>query len=285
MINFNNPSLENPDNAPIGIFDSGYGGLTVFREIEALLPQYDYLYLGDNARAPYGPRSFETVYAYTLQAVEWFFKQGCPLVILACNTASAKALRSIQQNDLPKSSDSTRRVLGVIRPTAEVIGGYTKTGKIGVLGTSGTVKSQSYPIEIGKYWPGLLVYQQACPLWVPLIENREHTGPGADYFVKAGLEALMQQAEAIDVLLLGCTHYPLLLPKIRQFLPESVQVIAQGGIVATSLQDYLMRHPQMASRISIKGNRAFYTTDSPEDFEQHATTFLGRPIQAFPVHL
>lgn len=285
MIHFNNPSPESTVNAPIGIFDSGYGGLTVFREIEALLPQYDYLYLGDNARAPYGPRSFETVYAYTLQAVEWFFKQGCPLVILACNTASAKALRSIQQNDLPKSEDPTRRVLGVIRPTAEVIGGYTKTGKIGVLGTAGTVKSQSYPIEIGKYWPGLSVYQQACPLWVPLIENKEHTGPGADYFVRACLEALMRQDESIDVLLLGCTHYPLLLPKILQFLSPSVQVISQGGIVANSLKDYLLRHPEMAERISSKGSRAFYTTDSPVDFELHATTFLGRPIQALPVHL
>jgi len=285
MMNFNNPAQSNGAHTPIGVFDSGYGGLTVFREMEALLPQYDYLYLGDNARAPYGPRSFETVYAYTLQAVEWLFAQGCPLVILACNTASAKALRSIQQKDLPQSIDPTRRVLGVIRPTAEVIGRFSKTRQIGVLGTAGTIKSESYPIEVAKFWPGLAVFQQACPLWVPLIENNEHNSPGADYFVEACIGGLMKQAANIDTILLGCTHYPLLLPKIKQFLPESVRVLTQGAIVADSLHDYLLRHPEMADRITKNQSRLFFTTDSATDFEQHATSFLGRSIQASIVHL
>jgi glutamate racemase len=271
--------------SPIGIFDSGYGGLTVFREIEALLPQYDYLYLGDNARAPYGPRSFETVYEYTWQAVQWFFDKGCPLVILACNTASAKALRSIQQNNLPFSNDPSRRVLGVIRPTTEVIGSFTQTGKVGVLGTAGTVKSQSYVLEIAKYWPSLKVYQQACPMWVPLIENNEHKGPGADYFVQQCLEQLMYQDPEIDTLLLGCTHYPLLVSKIRQYLSADIKVVAQGDIVAKSLQEYLQRHPEMETRISKQGKRHFFTTDDPIDFEQHAGIFFGRSITATMVHL
>jgi glutamate racemase len=271
--------------SPIGIFDSGYGGLTVFREIEALLPQYDYLYLGDNARAPYGPRSFETVYEYTCQAVQWFFSKGCPLVILACNTASAKALRSIQQNNLPVSSDPSRRVLGVIRPTAEVIGLNSKSRKIGVLGTSGTVRSGSYPLEIAKYWPDVTVVQQACSMWVPLIENNEHTGPGADYFVKKYLDMLFSGAEDIDTILLGCTHYPLLIPKIEKHLPPGTQLISQGSIVANSLEDYLVRHPELENRLSQTGERNFFTTDDPLDFEQHAGIFFGRPVSATMVHL
>ncbi len=269
----------------IGIFDSGYGGLTVFREIEALLPQYDYLYLGDNARAPYGPRSFETVYEYTWQAVQWFFQQGCPLVILACNTASAKALRSIQQNNLPESEDPSRRVLGVIRPTAEVIGANSKSRKIGVLGTSGTIKSESYPIEIAKFWPEVTVVQQACPMWVPLIENNEHTGPGADYFVEKYLDSLFTREQDIDTILLGCTHYPLLIPKIEKYLPSGVSLISQGSIVAESLTDYLSRHPEMEKRLSKSGNRVFFTTDDPADFEQHAGIFFGKNISASMVHL
>lgn len=271
--------------SPIGIFDSGYGGLTVFREIEALLPQYDYLYLGDNARAPYGPRSFETVYEYTWQAVQWFFSKGCPLVILACNTASAKALRSIQQNNLPVSSDPSRRVLGVIRPTAEVIGLNSNSRRIGVLGTSGTVKSGSYPMEIDKYWPDVTVVQQACPMWVPLIENNEHNAPGADYFVKKYLDLLFSGAEDIDTILLGCTHYPLLIPKIENHLPPGTCLISQGPIVANSLADYLVRHPEMETRLSQTGKRSFFTTDDPADFEQHAGIFFGRTITATMVHL
>jgi glutamate racemase len=271
--------------SPIGIFDSGYGGLTVFREIEALLPQYDYLYLGDNARAPYGPRSFETVYEYTWQAVKWFFQQGCPLVILACNTASAKALRSIQQNNLPVCKDPTRRVLGVIRPTAEVIGNYSKSRKIGVLGTAGTVKSDSYPIEIAKLWQDVTVLQQACPMWVPLIENNEHNGPGADYFVEKYMEALFEKGLDIDTILLGCTHYPLLIPKIEKYLPTGVALVSQGSIVANSLRDYLRRHPEMETRLSRAGRRSFFTTDDPGDFEQHAGIFFGRNIAATMIHL
>jgi len=213
---------------PIGVFDSGYGGLTVLKSMVARLPQYDYVYLGDNARAPYGNRSFETVYHYTLQCVRWLFDQGCPLVILACNTASAKALRTIQQNDLPNIAGSNR-VLGVIRPTTEVIGNFTRSGKVGVLATRGTVLSGSYPIEIEKFFPDLAVYQQACPLWVPLIENNEHDKPGADYFVKEYLDQLQQQAPGIDTVLLACTHYPLLKEKISRFLPQGTTLISQGG--------------------------------------------------------
>ncbi|HRD58822.1 MAG TPA: glutamate racemase, partial [Ferruginibacter sp.] len=217
--------------APIGVFDSGYGGLTILKAIVNELPQYDYLYLGDNARAPYGPRSFEQVYEYTLQAVEWFFKQGCPLVILACNTASAKALRTIQQNNLEKLAPG-KRVLGVIRPTSEVIGNFSKTGHIGVLGTKGTVLSESYLIEIEKFFPAIKVSQEACPMWVPLIENGEYQKPGADYFVKQHIENLLQKDDKIDTIVLACTHYPLLINKIKQFTPQRIQVIDQGKIVA-----------------------------------------------------
>jgi glutamate racemase len=274
-------------SGPIGIFDSGYGGLTVMKEIVKVLPQYDYIYLGDNARAPYGPRSFETVYAYTLEAVEWFFKQGCPLVILACNTASAKALRTIQQQDLPQMAPGNR-VLGVIRPTAEVIGNYTDTGKIGVLGTTGTVNSASYLLEIAHFFPEVKVFQQACPMWVPLIENREYDKDGADYFVKKCLDELMEQAPGIDTLLLACTHYPLLSDKIRKYLPSGVKVLAQGDIIASSLASYLNRHPVMEQRISRgndSGRRVFYTTDSTEDFDNHASIFLGQDLRSIHVKL
>jgi glutamate racemase len=272
-------------SAPIGIFDSGYGGLTVFRSIVQQLPQYDYLYLGDNARSPYGPRSFETVYQYTLQCVEWFFRQGCPLVILACNTASAKALRTIQQKDLPHMPDPTRRVLGVIRPTTEVIGRYTRSGKVGILGTKGTVQSNSYPIEIEKFWPGLQVYQQACPMWVPLVENNEHLGHGADYFVQEYLNDLYQQEEGIDTLLLACTHYPLLQEKIAQYAKPGSTILGQGEIVAASLADYLQRHPEMEQRVSKTGQRQFFTTDDPAGFDEHASIFYGSPVQSAHVHL
>jgi glutamate racemase len=270
---------------PIGIFDSGYGGLTVFKSIVAQLPQYDYLYLGDNARSPYGPRSFETVYAYTLQCVQWFFEQGCPLVILACNTASAKALRSIQQKDLPQMADPTRRVLGVIRPTTEIIGQYSNTGKVGVLGTKGTVVSNSYPIEIAKFWPKLEVYQQACPMWVPLVENNEHLGDGSDYFVQEYLQQLFEQDADIDTLLLACTHYPLLQQKIAQWAPVGTTIVSQGNIVADSLIQYLQRHPQMEQRISKAGKRAFFTTDDVADFDEKASIFYGEKVSSSHVHL
>jgi glutamate racemase len=267
------------NKAPIGVFDSGYGGLTVLKEIVNRLPQYDYLYLGDNARAPYGPRSFDTVYNYTLECVQWFFKQGCPLVILACNTASAKALRTIQQNDLA-TIDATKRVLGVIRPTTEIIGTLTKTKSVGVLGTAGTVQSGSYPIEINKFYPDIKVYQHACPMWVPLIENNEYSGDGADYFVKKDIDQLMQQSIAIDTILLGCTHYPLLQQKIKQFIPEGVALLSQGKIVADSLADYLQRHPEIATTCSKGEDIAFYTTDSAEDFDNHAAVFYGKAVKS-----
>ncbi len=269
---------------PIGIFDSGYGGLTVLKEITQKLPQYDYIYLGDNARSPYGNRSFDTVYHYTLQCVKWFFNQGCSLVILACNTASAKALRTIQQNDLP-GIDPTKRVLGVIRPTAEIIGTLSETKQVGVLATQGTVASESYPMEIGKFFPDLQVYQEACPLWVPLVENNEHTGHGADYFVKKHLHNIFEKGETIDVLLLGCTHYPLLKEKIEEYMPVGVKLVSQGEIVAASLADYLLRHPDMEARCSKKGKRSFYTTDSTEDFDNHASIFYGEPVVSKHVDL
>jgi glutamate racemase len=262
---------------PIGVFDSGYGGLTVLKEIIAKLPQYDYLYLGDNARAPYGNRSFDTVYHYTLQSVQWFFKQGCSLVILACNTASAKALRTIQQNDLPKLEPG-KRVLGVIRPTAEIIGTFSESQHVGILATQGTVASESYPMEIAKFFPGLHVYQEACPIWVPLVENNEHHSHGADYFIKKNLHHLFEKGELIDVLLLACTHYPLLQEKIEEYKPVGVKLISQGEIVANSLKDYLKRHPEMESRCSKNGQRIFYTTDSTDDFDSHAGIFYGKSI-------
>jgi glutamate racemase len=264
---------------PIGVFDSGYGGLTVLKEMVRQLPQYDYLYLGDNARAPYGSRSFDTVYRYTLQCVQWFFEQGCSLVILACNTASAKALRTIQQNDLPQRAPGNR-ILGVIRPTTELIGTLTNTNQVGILATSGTVVSGSYPIEIKKFFPQVTVFQEACPMWVPLIENNEYDKPGADYFVKQHVDAIFSQSAAIDVLLLACTHYPLLKNKIAQFLPAGVNLLTQGEIVANSLGDYLQRHPEIENNCSKTGKRIFFTTDSTDDFDRHAGIFFGQPLKS-----
>lgn len=265
--------------AAIGVFDSGYGGLTVLKEIVEMLPQYDYIYLGDNARAPYGPRSFETVYQYTLECVQWFFKQGCSLVILACNTASAKALRTIQQNDLPKI-DATKRVLGVIRPTTEIVGNYSETKHVGILGTTGTVVSNSYPIEIEKFFPDVKVFQEACPMWVPLIENNEHLSKGADYFVKKHLEHLMHQSEKIDTVLLACTHYPLLIDKIKEYIPVGTTIVSQGEIVANGLKNYLLRHPEMEARCSKEKTILFFTTDSTVDFDKHAAVFFGKKVES-----
>ncbi|ADB38397.1 glutamate racemase [Spirosoma linguale] len=272
---------------PIGVFDSGYGGLTVLREIVKKLPQYDYIYLGDNARTPYGTRSFDTVYHYTLECVQHLFDRGCRLVILACNTASAKALRNIQQLDLPAQypglDGPDRRVLGVIRPTTEVIGTYSKTGKVGVLATRGTVTSESYRVEIEKFFPGLGVFQEACPMWVPLVENGEYDSPGADYFVKQHIDRLLAQSPDIDTLLLACTHYPLLLEKIKHFAPSGATILSQGGIVSDSLADYLVRHPEIEAQCSKHGQRTFLTTDATEDFDRQATIFYGQPVQS--IHL
>ena len=249
------------------------------KEILGKLPQYDYMYLGDNARTPYGNRSFETVYRYTLQCVEWFFEQGCPLVILACNTASAKALRTIQQHDLQRLNPNNR-VLGVIRPTTEVIGQYTQTQKVGILATTGTVQSGSYSIEIEKFYPQVKVTQEACPMWVPLIENNEHQNPGADYFVQKHLQNILAKEKDIDVLLLACTHYPLLINKIQQKLPAGITILSQGEIVAQSLAHYLERHPEIEQRISRNEQRTYYTTDSTEDFDNHAGIFFGQPLSS-----
>lgn len=268
----------------IGIFDSGFGGLTVFKAIAEKLPQYNYIYLGDNARSPYGDHSFETVYQYTLECVEWLFKQGCPLVILACNTASAKALRNIQQLDLPKKYPN-QRVLGVIRPTAEVIGSMSDSKCVGVLGTRGTIRSESYLIEIGKFSPEVEVFQQSCPMWVPLIENGEHESDGADYFVKQYIDLLLQQSLTIDTVLLACTHYPLLVPKIKKYLPAGINVVSQGDIVAASLADYLERHPEIEARLKRETNQVFYTTGDVESFDQHASVFLGKDINSSKVKL
>ncbi|MEP0369009.1 MAG: glutamate racemase [Cyclobacteriaceae bacterium] len=259
---------------PIGIFDSGYGGLTVMKEIVRELPEYDYLYLGDNARTPYGTRSYETIYEFTLECVRHMFDQGCELVILACNTASAKALRTIQQRDLP-GIDPTKRVLGVIRPTAEVIGNYSNTGNVGILGTPGTMKSESYLMEIKKQFPSVSVFQHACPMWVPLVENGETHNAGADYFVKKDISELLKMSAKIDTILLACTHYPLLEDTIKKHLPEHVKLLTQGSIVAQSLKDYLKRHPEMDLKCSKGSTRAFLTTDSPQSFDQKALIFYG----------
>jgi glutamate racemase len=263
---------------PIGIFDSGFGGLTVLKEIERVVPEYDYLYLGDNARAPYGVRSFETVYAYTLDAVRWLFKQDCPLVILACNTASAKALRTVQQKDLPRIAPE-RRVLGVIRPVTESVGDMTRSGHVGILATAGTVASQSYVIEIKKYFPRITVVQEACPMWVPLVENNEFESDGADYFVKQHIGRIMAVDPQIDTLVLGCTHYPLLQNKISRCLPPGILVVSQGAIVATSLADYLRRHPEIENQCSQQGRRDFFTTEKADVFNHSATIFYGREIR------
>lgn len=272
------------NSQPIGIFDSGYGGLTVFKEIRKLLPQYDFIYLGDNARAPYGNRSFETVYEYTLECVEWFFKQGCPLVILACNTASAKALRTIQQKDL-EAKFPGKRVLGVIRPTAEVIGEMTKTKSIGILGTQGTVNSESYKIEIGNFFPEVKVYQQACPSWVSYIENGKYNHDEMDAVIAQDLTSLFDQSSEIDTILLACTHYPLVAEKIRTVIPTDVKLISQGGIVADSLLSYFRRHAAIDDSISKNGSVEFYTTNGSEDFEAHGEVFFGEKISATSIVL
>ena len=268
----------------IGVFDSGYGGLTVFESIAKRLPDYNYIYFGDNARAPYGDHSFETIYQYTLECVEWLFAQGCPLVILACNTASAKALRTIQQKVLPVKYPGYR-VLGVIRPTAEVIGSYTKTNTIGVMGTRGTVNSESYPIEIHHQYPELNVIQQSCPMWVPLIENNEHVNEGADYFVKKYIDKLLAKSGDIDAILLACTHYPLLVPKMKDYLPDNITLVAQGDIVADSLVDYLKRHPEMESQLTKEGDMSFYTSGDNEVFDHNASIFFPRKIISSQVRL
>ncbi|EOR94785.1 Glutamate racemase [Arcticibacter svalbardensis MN12-7] len=264
---------------PIGIFDSGYGGLTVFQEIESRLPQYDFVYLGDNARVPYGTRSFETVYQYTWECVQHLFAMDCNLVVLACNTASAKALRSIQQNNLPLF-DLDKRVLGVIRPTAEVVGAYTKTRKIGILATQGTVSSLSYVIEINKFFPDIQVFQEACPLWVPLVESNEFNTPGADYFIEKNLDNLFKQSPDIDTVVLACTHYPLLINSIKKFLPDGVRLVSQGKLVAESLEDYLERHTQLRDFCSLGTRRDFYTTGAADDFNEKATLFLGHGVES-----
>ena len=269
---------------PIGVFDSGYGGLTVLREIRRTLPQYDYLYLGDNARAPYGTRSFDVVYEFTLQAVRHLFEQGCHLVILACNTASAKALRSIQQNDLPQL-DPQRRVLGVIRPTVEVVGEMSKSRHVGIMATEGTIRSHTYELELAKLCPDIQVTGEACPMWVPLVENEEYDSPGADYFVRERIENLLRRDPLIDSVILGCTHYPLLLGKIRQFMPQGVRIIEQGSYVAESLRSYLARHPEMETRLTKGGSARFLTTEQAEAFRSKAAVFMGHPIEAERVFL
>ena len=261
------------ETGPIGVFDSGYGGLTILDKIRSQMPEYDYLYLGDNARTPYGPRSFEVVYEFTLQAVKKLFELGCPLVILACNTASAKALRTIQQTNLP-TIDPTRRVLGVIRPTAECIGQLTRSRHIGILATSGTIKSESYLMEVHKLFPEVMVTGEACPMWVPLVENNEYASAGADYFVQKHIRRLLEKDPAIDTLILGCTHYPLLIEKIRQFTPPHIRIVPQGEYVARSLRDYLNRHPEMDIRCTKNGTCRFLTTESTAKFEESASIFL-----------
>jgi glutamate racemase len=260
-----------------GVFDSGYGGLTILSKIREALPEYDYIYLGDNARTPYGTRSFEIVYEFTLQAVNKLFEMGCHLVILACNTASAKALRTIQMNDLP-NIDPDRRVLGVIRPTAECIGSMTQTRHVGILATAGTIKSESYPLEVHKLFEDIKVSGEACPMWVPLVENNEANGEGADFFIRKYIDNLLAKDRQIDTLVLGCTHYPILLPKIQKFIPQGVKVVAQGEYVATSLKDYLHRHPEMDMKCTREGKCRFYTTEAEDKFIESASMFLNENI-------
>lgn len=256
----------------IGVFDSGFGGLTILKELARELPEYDFLYLGDNARAPYGSRTFETIYRYTLEAVKALFDRGCPLVILACNTASARALRTIQQRDLPNLAPENR-VLGIIRPTAEEAGTFSKTGHLGILGTAGTVESNSYPIEIRHFFPGLVVTQEACPLWATLVENGEVESEGTHFFVKRDIDRLLLRDPQIDAILLACTHYPLLLPVIRKVLPSGIRIVSQGSLVARKTKNYLVRHPEMEKRLSRGGKISFLTTDTPEFFKKGATFF------------
>lgn len=269
---------------PIGVFDSGYGGLTIYDEIQKLLPQYDYIYLGDNARTPYGTRSFDVVYEFTRQAVRYLFQQGCQLVILACNTASAKALRTIQQVDIPLL-DPNRRVLGIIRPTVESIGDATRSRHVGVLATEGTIKSHSYPLEIRKLFPDIEVTGEACPMWVPLVETNEYAGDGADYFVKRHVDRLLERDPEIDAIILGCTHYPILLDKIRKYTPENVKLITQGAAVASSLKVYLENHPQIETLCTKGGTTQFCTTEADGKFGDQASLFLNQQIEVKTVTL
>lgn len=278
-------NLTLPSNpGPIGVFDSGYGGLTILREFIKTLPQYDYLYLGDNARTPYGTRSFDVVFDFTREAVEELFHQGAHLVILACNTASAKALRTIQQQVLP-TLDSSRRVLGVIRPTVEILDTQSKSGHIGLLATPGTVNSHSYKMELEKLHPDMTITEFPCPMWVPLIETGEFANPGADYFVKKYVDEILTEDPLIDTLILGCTHYPLLLPKIRAFTPPNVKILPQGGLVADSLKDYLQRHPDINRKCTTNGSRRFLTTETPSKFDSLATLFLGSEVNSTRIFL
>jgi len=264
---------------PIGIFDSGYGGLTVLKAIKKHLPQYDYIYLGDNARSPYGSRSFDIILEYSLEAVKWFFSKNCPLVIFACNTASAKALRTIQQKFLP-NLNSNRRVLGVIRPTVEIIANYTKTNEVGILGTTGTINSESYPIEIQKLFPQIKTYQHACPMWVPIVEYDEINTPGAEYFIKRDIDILLSKSSKIDTIILGCTHYPLLLNIIKKYTPQHINIIAQDKIVAISLADYLRRHPEIETKCTKNSTIKFYTTEDPQLFDKRSLLFYGEAINS-----
>ncbi len=268
----------------IGVFDSGYGGLTILHGIRQLLPQYDYLYLGDNARAPYGPRSFDVVYEFTRQAVEKLFEMGCQLVVLGCNTASAKALRSIQQNDLPHW-DPNRRVLGIIRPTAEIIGKLTRNNHVGLLATEGTVRSNSYDLETAKLWPDIKITGQACPFWVALVEYNEADSPGADYFVKKRIDQLLQKDPRIDTIILGCTHFPLLMPKILKYVPPGIRIVPQGEYVADSLKNYLDRHPDMEQRITKRSSVKYFTTENPDRFKECASIFLHEDVNVEHVEL
>ena len=276
--------MPNLQNCPIGVFDSGYGGLTILNEIRKQLPDYNYLFLGDNARAPYGTRSFDVVYRFTLESVKYLFSRGCRLVILACNTASAKALRSIQQLDLP-AIDPTRRVLGVIRPTVEQLGHLSSTGHIGVFATPGTIQSESYNMEISKLYPSFHTVGHACPMWVPLIENGEAHSDGADYFVRQDVERLLAKDPEIDTIILGCTHYPILYDKIRKYLPEGIRLISQGDIVARSLADYLVRHSDLERQLSCGRQCTYLTTENASKFGNLATMFLGKPVKAETIEL
>ncbi len=264
---------------PIGVFDSGYGGLTILKEIYKRLPEYDYIYLGDNARAPYGSRSFDVIFDFTRQAVEYLFEAGCHLVILACNTASAKALRTIQQKVLP-GLDPDRRVLGVIRPTTEILGQVSKSRHIGLLATNGTVRSHSYALELEKSDPDIRLTEKECPMWVPLVEHNEATSPGADYFVRKYVGEILTDDPDIDTLVLGCTHYPLLLPKIRQYAPEGIRILAQGELVAVSLEDYLHRHPEMEVKCRRGGNIDFLTTENASLFDKMASRFMDCKVSS-----
>jgi glutamate racemase len=274
------------NSAPIGVFDSGYGGLTVLKELVKKLPEYDFIYLGDNARTPYGTRSFEVVYEYTLEAVKYLFSQNCPLVIIACNTASAKALRNIQQLDLPKIAPD-RRVLGVIRPSVEAVSEITKTGHVGILGTNGTVVSQSYPIELEKWSGGRVVatVQEACPMWVPIVENNEIGTEGAEFFVQRHIKNILAKDSEMDTLVLGCTHYPLLIDTIKKYVPLHINILQQGEITAMKLDEYLQKHSEIESQLSKKGQIEFQTTESASNFAEKATLFVGKKVNAIHVHL